>query len=106
LPRFGVIAGLGILGMCVALRTCQMRVELAIGLIAMHVTEVLLVYNFGRFLIGRNSHGLQGVCDRFDSLTCGGVHDKVTNAMWELLSVTSSESSFELADAARWCVKM
>ena len=51
LPSFGFLVGIGVLGLCLATRNWK-RVELAIGLMAMHIAGVLLVYNFGRFRIG------------------------------------------------------
>jgi len=51
LPSFGWIVGIGMIGICVALRRWQ-QYGLPLGFVAMYVLSVLLTYNFGRFRIG------------------------------------------------------
>ena len=51
LPGFGVISGIGFLGVCMAVNGGP-RQRYAIGLVVMHAVGVILVYNFGRFRIG------------------------------------------------------
>lgn len=51
LPGFGWISGLGLLGLALCLKDWR-RYQLAIGIAAVHILTVLLLYNFGRFRLG------------------------------------------------------